>query len=55
MNRHGNTTRFLTLSDAVRDHERAAAQSGRPLRERDRVLYETVERLRRSIPIRELR
>jgi hypothetical protein len=54
VNRHGNLTRFLKLSDAVREHEKAANESDRPLRERDRALYETVERLRRSIPIREL-
>ena len=55
MNRHGNLTRFRALATVVDGHQRAAAASGKPLRERDRALYETLERLERSIPLREQR
>jgi hypothetical protein len=54
VNRHGNTTRFLALADAVAGHEREVTASGKPLRGRDRELYDTLERLRRSLPLREL-
>jgi hypothetical protein len=55
VNRHGNLTRFRALATVVEEHERAAAATGKPLRERDRALYATLERLERSIPLRERR
>jgi hypothetical protein len=50
--RHGTTSRFRLLADAVEEHRRAVAESGRPLRDRDSALYERLEALERSLPHR---
>jgi hypothetical protein len=48
--RHGTTGRFRLLADSVREHQRAAEQSGRPLSERDRALHERLRQLESSLP-----
>jgi hypothetical protein len=48
--RHGTTSRFRLLADAVKEHQRSVTEAARPLRDRDRALYERLEQLERSLP-----
>ncbi|MDP9228418.1 MAG: hypothetical protein M3M99_05120 [Actinomycetota bacterium] len=49
--RHGNTSRLRLLADAVREHERAAAEAGFAPRQRDEELYRRLRGIEGSLPL----
>jgi hypothetical protein len=51
--RHGTLSRFRALSEAVREHERAASNGVIPRRRRDLTLYEALEAIENSLPLSE--